>query len=191
MNVSSVELEGEYICEFELEEEGSFAGKTFVTIMGKTSQVTTSAPPLQACSLAASFTARPATHIRVDAETVNGTHYQSVSCSAVGGRPPPQIRWLIRGLPVTDRHPFSVDTSTAAHWNGTSTLSSVLRFPTRLQDDDSVTCEVQHPTLPRSELTTVRVETYGTVALRARVSALLQGGDALSCIQSPFCNQAS
>lgn len=38
MNVSSVELEGEYICEFESEEDDSFSDSAFVTIIGKLSQ---------------------------------------------------------------------------------------------------------------------------------------------------------
>ncbi|XP_029026444.1 uncharacterized protein si:ch211-149e23.4 isoform X2 [Betta splendens] len=163
MNVSGVELEGEYICEFESEEEDSFASRTFVTIL-----------------------VRPIIQVLVDAETINGTHYQSVSCSAIGGRPPPQIRWLIDGLPVT-HHLFTVNASTAAHSNGTSTLSSVLRFPTHLQDDDRVTCEVQHPTLPSPALTTVRVETYARPNVSIEAAMVQRGGTefwVVSCLSS-------
>lgn len=118
------------------------------------------------CLLINSFTARPDVQILVNAETINGTHYQSVSCSAIGGRPTPHISWLINGLPASD-YPFTVNMSTAVHSNGTSTLSSILHFPTHLQDENSVTCEVQHPTLPSPKLTTVRVETYSKLTLKA------------------------
>lgn len=143
-----------------------------------------------------SFTARPDIQILVNAETIDGSHYQSVSCSAVGGRPTPQISWLVNSLPPTD-YPFTVDVSETVHSNGTSTLSSILRFPTHLQDEDSVTCVVQHPTLPTPKLTTVRVETYSKLALTAeRVGVVVfvhlccQG--VTYCIASPeFYNHAS
>lgn len=106
------------------------------------------------------FTARPEILIQVSAETVNNVHYQSVRCSAVAGRPQARISWLVKGVPASG-YPFTVDVSDAElHSNGTSTVSSILRFPTHLQDEDSVTCVVQHPTLPRPKLTTVMVETY-------------------------------
>lgn len=38
MSVSRVELEGEYVCEFESEEEGSVSDSSYVTIIGKLSQ---------------------------------------------------------------------------------------------------------------------------------------------------------
>lgn len=105
------------------------------------------------------FTARPEILIQVSAETVEGVHYQSVQCYAVAGRPQAQISWLVKGVPASE-YPFTVDVSDAVHSNGTSTVSSILRFPTHLQDEDSVTCVVQHPTLPRPKLTSVMVETY-------------------------------
>lgn len=113
-----------------------------------------------------SFTARPDIQIQVTAETINGSHYQSVSCSAVGSRPLPQISWLVRGLPALD-YPFTINTNSTAHSNGTSTLSSILRFPTHLQDEDSVTCVVQHPTFSSPKVATVRVETYSKLTLPA------------------------
>ena len=94
-------------------------------------------------------------------ETANGTHYQSVTCSAVNGKPRPEVRWMIRGAPV--------EMTNTSHTNGTVTVSSVLRFPTHLQDQDRVTCEVQHPTLPEPALVTVNVETFGM-----RVPRLIQ-----------------
>lgn len=107
-----------------------------------------------------SFTARPEILIQVSAETINDVHYQSVQCSAVAGRPQAQISWLVKGVPASG-YPFTVKVSDVeSHSNRTSTVSSILRFPTHLQDEDSVTCVVQHPTLPRPKLTTVMVETF-------------------------------
>lgn len=117
-------------------------------------------------SLVHSFTARPDIHMLVNAETINGTHYQSVSCSAVGGRPTPQISWLVKGV-SSSNYPFTVEISETLHSNGTSTVSSILRFPTHLLDEDSVTCVVKHPTFPNPKLTTMRVETYGTLTFTA------------------------
>lgn len=95
---------------------------------------------------------------------MDGVSYQSVVCSAVAGRPQAQISWLVKGVPVSG-DPFTVDVSDVHHSNGTSTVSSVLRFATYLQDEDTVTCLVQHPTLQEDTVTTVTVETYGKVAL--------------------------
>ena len=107
-----------------------------------------------------SFLARPYIQILVNAETRNDTHYQYVSCTANGGRPMPQISWLIGDLPPSD-YPFTVDVAETLHSNGTSTLSSILSFPTHLQDQEYVTCVVKHPTLPNPKLITRKVETYG------------------------------
>lgn len=106
--------------------------------------------------------ARPDVHVLVSEETVGGIHYQSVSCSAVGGWPAPQIGWLVNNLPPSG-DPFTVATTTADHPNGTATVSSTLRFPTHLQDEESITCAVHHPTLPDPKLTTVGVKTYSKV----------------------------
>lgn len=103
--------------------------------------------------------ARPEIWIQLTAEIINGSHYQSVSCSAVSGRPPPQISWLVGGLPAP-HYPFTIDVNDTAHSNGTSTLISTLRFPTHQQNEDSVTCAVSHPTFTGPKLTTMRVETY-------------------------------
>ncbi|XP_067364628.1 uncharacterized protein si:ch211-149e23.4 isoform X2 [Channa argus] len=162
MNVHSVDLEGEYICQFETEER-IVSDSTFVTVV-----------------------AQPDIQILVSAETINSTRYQSVSCSAIGGRPTPQISWLVKGLPVSDQ-PFTVNMTETVHSNGTSTLRSILRFPTHLQDEDSVSCEVQHPTLPSPKLTTVRVETYARPYVSIKAEVVQQGGNdfwVVSCISS-------
>lgn len=107
--------------------------------------------------------ANPEVLIQVNADTLDGVHYQSVVCSAVAGRPQAQISWLVKGVPVSG-DPFTVNGTSVHHSNGTSTVSSVLRFPTHLQDEDSVACSVQHPALQEDRVTVVTVETYSKVA---------------------------
>ncbi|XP_033952734.1 uncharacterized protein [Pseudochaenichthys georgianus] len=162
MQVSSVEVEGEYICEFRSEEEYDF-DSVFLTVV-----------------------ARPDIQVEVNSETINGSHYQAVSCSALGGRPVPQISWLVDSRPPSN-YPFTVNVSETLHSNGTSTLSSILRFPTHLQDENSVTCVVQHPTLPKPTLTTVRVETFTSPNVTIKAEMVQNGGSefwVVSCISS-------
>ncbi|XP_034405011.1 uncharacterized protein si:ch211-149e23.4 isoform X2 [Cyclopterus lumpus] len=162
MKVSNVEAEGEYICEFE-SEENQYSDRVYLTVV-----------------------ARPDVQMLVNAETINGSQYQSVSCSAVGGRPLPQVSWLVAGRPPSD-DTFAVGVSETIHSNGTSTLSSILRFPTHLQDEDSVTCVVQHPTLPDPKVTMVRVETYTRPNVSIKAEMVQQGGSefwVVSCISS-------
>ncbi|XP_051253641.1 uncharacterized protein si:ch211-149e23.4 [Dicentrarchus labrax] len=162
MDVSSVDVEGEYICEFESTADYN-SDSVFLTVV-----------------------ARPDIQIQVNAETINGSHYQSVQCSAVAGRPPPQISWLVNGLPPSD-YPFTVNVTDTVHSNGTSTLSSILHFPTHLLDEDSVTCVIKHPTLPNPKLTTVRVETYTRPNVTIKAEMIQQGGSefwVVSCISS-------
>nr|XP_040047238.1 uncharacterized protein si:ch211-149e23.4 [Gasterosteus aculeatus aculeatus] len=162
MKVSSVEVEGEYICEFEAQEE-PYYGSVHLTVV-----------------------ARPDIQMLVKAETINGSHYQSVSCSAAGGRPRPQISWLVAGLPPS-HDPFAVEVSESVHSNGTYTVSSILRFPTHLQDEDSVTCVVHHQTLPEPKLTSARVETYTRPNVSVKAEMVQKGGVefwVVSCISS-------
>ncbi|XP_034722585.1 uncharacterized protein si:ch211-149e23.4 isoform X1 [Etheostoma cragini] len=162
INVSSVEVEGQYICEFKTEED-DISDSLFLTVV-----------------------ARPDVQILVNSETINGSQYQSVSCSAVGGRPVPQISWSVKGRPPSDYF-YTVNVSETAHSNGTSTLSSILRFPTHLQEEDSVICSVQHPTLQNPKLTTARVETYTRPNVTIKAEMVQRGGTefwVVSCISS-------
>lgn len=133
------------------------------------------------------ITARPDVQILVNAETINDTDYQSVSCSAVGGRPTPQISWLVNSLSPSE-FLFTVDTNETHHSDGTSTLSSIVHLPTHLLEDDSVTCVVQHPTLPQPQLTTVQVETYGTLTFTASVFLLLLRRDTYIQLVNALCH---
>ncbi|KAM9318316.1 uncharacterized protein KZ484_022617 isoform 2-T2 [Pholidichthys leucotaenia] len=162
MNVTSVEVEGKYSCEFESGVDNFFS-TLFITVI-----------------------ARPDVNVIVTGETVNGTHYQSVSCSATGGRPVPQISWLVSGLPPSDP-PFTVNMTKTHHSDGTSTLRSILRFPTHLQDEDSVTCVVHHPALSNPEFTTARVETYTKPNVTIKAKMVQQEGNdfwVVFCISS-------
>ncbi|CAG6000724.1 unnamed protein product [Menidia menidia] len=162
MRVSSVEAEGEYFCQFESEDE-IFLDTVFVTVV-----------------------ARPEIQVQINAETLNGTHYQYVTCSAGGGRPAPHISWLIGRHPPSDP-PFTVDVNETLHSDGTSTLTSVLRFPTQQQDEDTAACVVKHPTLPNPKLSAVRVETYARPNVTIKAEVVQQGGNdswVVSCISS-------
>lgn len=144
MTVSTLETEGEYTCVFVSDEE-EITDSVVLTVI-----------------------ARPDIRTSVTEETDNGTHYQSVACSAVNGKPTPQVSWSISGSPPGTAS--SVEVANIHHPNGTSTVTSVLRLPTHLQDQDSVTCVVEHPTLPYPALVSVNVETFGKTALQVHSS---------------------
>ncbi|KAM9853277.1 uncharacterized protein ACBR49_004115 [Aulostomus maculatus] len=152
MRVSSVEVEGQYTCEFASFEE-TISDNVLLTVV-----------------------ARPHIQVLVAGEPINGTHHQSVSCSAVGGRPTPQISWLMNGDSPSD-DTFIDDINETYHLNGTSTLSSTLHLPpTHLLDKDSVTCVVQHPTFQNPKHTTVKVETYERPNVTIHADMVQQGG---------------
>ncbi|XP_034024247.1 uncharacterized protein si:ch211-149e23.4 [Thalassophryne amazonica] len=162
MRVSSVAVEGEYTCEF-ASEDAAFTDKLFLTVL-----------------------ARPDIRVLVNSETINGTHYQLVSCSALCGRPVPQISWLIGSLPLSN-YPFTAQMSHIIHPNGTTSLSSTLHFPTHLQDEDQVTCVVHHPTLSEPTLTTVRVDTFVRPNVSIQAEMIQREGNdvwVVSCIAS-------
>ncbi|XP_035766166.1 uncharacterized protein si:ch211-149e23.4 [Neolamprologus brichardi] len=163
IRVTGVEVEGQYTCEFESHED-TYTGTVIVTVV-----------------------VQPEINITLNAETINGTHYQSVSCSAINGRPEPQISWLVNGYPPSDFPLIEVVNNTLPS-NDTFTVSSVLRFPTHLQEEDKVTCVVEHLTLPQPAVTTVRVETYTrpNVTIKAEMVQQEDGNDfwVVSCISS-------
>ncbi|XP_071213413.1 CD166 antigen isoform X2 [Salvelinus alpinus] len=135
MRVSTLEAQGEYTCVFATDEE-EITNSMFLTVL-----------------------ARPDIYTVVTEDTDNATHYQSVTCSATNGKPMALIRWEINGSPPTNDS--SVGMRNTSYTNGTATMTSFLRFPTHLQDQDRVTCVVQHPTLPDPTThVTVRVETF-------------------------------
>ncbi|CAL8374241.1 unnamed protein product [Gadus morhua 'NCC'] len=144
MRVSGVDVEGEYVCVFESQD------REFNKTVNLQVHV------------------RPQTQLSVTAEMDNGTHYQSVRCSAKDGKPRAQIDWLINNKPPVKDY-FSIERSDSPGRIGVSSAASILRFPTHLQDEGSVTCVVRHPTLASPVSTTVSVETF--VAPRVSVQA--------------------
>ncbi|XP_030600777.1 uncharacterized protein LOC115790907 [Archocentrus centrarchus] len=163
MRVTSVEVEGEYTCEFESDKD-TYSGTVIIRVI-----------------------VQPEIETTVSAEIVNGTHYQSVSCSAINGRPEPRVSWSVDGLPPS-AFPFIVVVNNTLPSNDTITVSSILRFPTHLQDKDSMTCVVDHLTFPQATLTTVRVETYTrpNVNIKAEMVQQKEGNDfwVVSCTSS-------
>lgn len=126
---------------------------------------------------------RPDVQILVREDVINNTSYQSVTCFADGGRPQPQISWVVGSLPPSG-YPFTVSVRESLPSNGLFNLSSVLRFPTHLQDEDNVTCVIQHPTLPHPKLATVRVKTYSECTFRAACVSFVEEGVSGCCFSS-------
>ncbi|XP_029528397.2 uncharacterized protein LOC115136772 isoform X3 [Oncorhynchus nerka] len=152
MRVSTLEAQGEYTCVFATDEE-EITNSMFLTVL-----------------------ARPDIYTVVTEDTDNATHYQSVTCSATNGKPVALIRWEINGSPPTDDS--SVEMRNTSYTNGTATMTSLLRFPTHLQDQDRVTCVVQHPTLPDpTTRVTVRVETFVAPNMTIETYLVLEEGE--------------
>ncbi|XP_029628979.1 uncharacterized protein LOC115206319 isoform X2 [Salmo trutta] len=152
MRVSTLEAQGEYTCVFATDEE-EITNSMFLTVL-----------------------ARPDIHTVVTEDTDNATHYQSVTCSATNGKPMALIRWEINSSPPTDNS--SVEMRNTSYTNGTATMTSILRFPTHLQDQDRVTCVVQHPTLPDPTThVTVGVETFMAPNVTIETYLVLEDGE--------------
>ncbi|XP_062409018.1 uncharacterized protein si:ch211-149e23.4 isoform X2 [Sardina pilchardus] len=135
LHVDSLNAEGVYTCEFSTYED-QLESHVSLTVL-----------------------VRPDVNVETKEETVDGTQYQSVSCTATNAKPAPHISWEINGnAPSADV--FSVQTESANHANGTLSLASVLRFPTQLNDESSVDCLVQHPALSEPQRTTAQVQTF-------------------------------
>ncbi|KAJ7995607.1 hypothetical protein DPEC_G00246340 [Dallia pectoralis] len=136
LNVSRLDAQGEYTCAFATDED-EITDILFLTVL-----------------------ARPVIHTVVTHDIDNSTHYQSVTCSAGNSKPAAVIGWEINGNPLLDES-FTVAFSNSSNINGTGTVTSTLRFPTHLQDQDLVTCVVQHPSLPDNiTQVSVMVETF-------------------------------
>ncbi|KAJ8368457.1 hypothetical protein SKAU_G00084850 [Synaphobranchus kaupii] len=145
MQITSLKAEREYWCSFSTRED-LWERSVFLTVL-----------------------ARPDVHTNVESTVENGTHYQMASCSAIAGKPAAAISWSIDSDHTKDGG-FSVSETTSPHHNGTATQTSVLRFPTHLQEAAEVTCVVSHPALPEPIQEAVRVHTYvaPTVTLETR-----------------------
>ncbi|XP_018614344.2 uncharacterized protein LOC108938328 isoform X4 [Scleropages formosus] len=137
MNVSSKEDEQEYKCSFFTGSETT-EGKVTLRIM-----------------------APPSVHTQVQEAVENGLHYQTVICSATGGRPKAELFWLVHGQQASGQA-FSINTTSLEGPNGTFTQTSVLQFATHVMNEGYVTCAVNHRALATP--THVRVEVKHFVA---------------------------
>ncbi|KAL0973178.1 hypothetical protein UPYG_G00199960 [Umbra pygmaea] len=152
VRVSSLEAQGMYTCVFATDEE-EITKSMFLTVL-----------------------AQPDIHTFVTEDTVNNTHYQSVTCSATNGKPTALIGWEINGSPPPDDY-FTVALKNSSNTNSTGTVTSTLRFPTHRQDEGRVTCVVQHPTLPNlSTKVTVRVDTFMAPNMSIQTDLVVEEG---------------
>ncbi|KAG9348500.1 hypothetical protein JZ751_002236 [Albula glossodonta] len=135
MLITRLEAEQEYKCAFTTFEEAVDA-KVFLNVL-----------------------VPPDVHMYVEEKMENGTHYQMVTCSAVAGKPAAAISWSIDGHHSSDSI-FSVYKTTIENPNGTVTQTSVLQFPTHLQEAGEVTCTISHPALSEPQQVTKSVQTF-------------------------------
>ncbi|XP_061073921.1 uncharacterized protein si:ch211-149e23.4 [Conger conger] len=157
MRVSSLEAEREYWCNF-ITMVNSLESDVFLTVL-----------------------VRPDVQTNVEETVENGTQYQTASCSAIASKPAAEISWSIDSDRNADGS-FSVSETTVLHLNGTSTLTSVLRFPTHLQDRAEVTCVISHPALPKPILESVRVQTFVAPNVTIETRGASGGADLLEIL---------
>ncbi|TRY89423.1 hypothetical protein DNTS_010825 [Danionella cerebrum] len=151
VNVTSLDLEGEYMCVFNSEEDET-KGQTFLSVI-----------------------ARPDIAITLKEEIMNRSLYHAVTCSASGAKPEAIITWQIAGNSPRDDI-FSVTTTRAAHPNGTITSISVLLFPLVLNNESTVTCVVQHPAFTEPKRANIEVDTFDSPVVSME-TVLMHEGD--------------
>ncbi|XP_051534616.1 uncharacterized protein LOC127429544 [Myxocyprinus asiaticus] len=135
VNVTSLDVEGEYTCVFNSDEDETKDNMLLKVI------------------------ARPDIDITVKEEVVNGTLYQAVTCSAANAKPQAFISWEIYGaLPRDDI--FSVNMINMTHSNGTTSSISVLRFALIMNNESAVTCVIEHPTFTEPKRANIEVDTF-------------------------------
>ncbi|XP_072547022.1 uncharacterized protein [Salminus brasiliensis] len=135
VGIVRLDMEGQYTCGFNTDED-EVKESLFLTVI-----------------------ARPKVTTHVEEDIVNGTHYQTVSCSAINAKPVAHISWEIRGVPPNPDI-FSIHSSTLMHPNGTGSVFSELRFPILLNNESRVSCVVQHPALTQPGVTDIMVQTF-------------------------------
>ncbi|XP_051521924.1 uncharacterized protein si:ch211-149e23.4 isoform X2 [Myxocyprinus asiaticus] len=152
LNVTSLDVEGEYTCVFNSDDDETKDNMLLKII------------------------ARPDIDITVKEEVVNGTLYQAVSCSAANAKPEAFISWEISGaLPRDDI--FSVNMINTTHFNGTTSSISVLRFPLIMNNQSTVTCIIQHPTFPGIKRANIEVDTFVSPVMTMETVLVQEGGE--------------
>ncbi|KAL6470882.1 hypothetical protein MHYP_G00195320 [Metynnis hypsauchen] len=137
VGIDSLDMEGLYTCSFSSDEE-EIKEAMFLTVI-----------------------ARPEINTHVEEDVLNGTHYQTVTCSAFKAKPMAHIRWEIRGVPLNEDI-FSINTTNSKYPNGTSNIISVLRFPIILNNESRVSCVVHHPALTEPSMTDIHLQTFAS-----------------------------
>ncbi|KAL7848561.1 hypothetical protein SRHO_G00201840 [Serrasalmus rhombeus] len=137
VGINSLDMEGCYMCSFGSDEE-EIKETTFLTVI-----------------------ARPEINTHVEEDVLNGTHYQTVTCSAFKAKPMAHIRWEIRGAPLNEDI-FSMNTTNSKYPDGTSNIISVLRFPIILNNESRVSCVVHHPALTEPNMTDINLQSFAS-----------------------------
>ncbi|KAI4894049.1 hypothetical protein NFI96_024553 [Prochilodus magdalenae] len=135
VKISSLDMEGKYACSFS-SDYSEIKDTMFLTVV-----------------------ARPVISTHVEEEFLNGTHYQTVSCSASNAKPKAHIHWEIRGAPLSG-DVFSIETTSSNHQNVTYNTTSVLSFPILLNNESRVTCVVQHQALTEPRMADITLQTF-------------------------------
>ncbi|XP_077065001.1 uncharacterized protein LOC143716366 isoform X1 [Siphateles boraxobius] len=152
INVTSLDLEGEYACIFNSDED-EIKDTMFFSVI-----------------------ARPDIDITLKKEVVNRTLYHAVTCSASSAKPKAVIRWEISGaLPRDDI--FSVNMTNTVHLNGTTSSISVLRFPLIMNNESTVTCVVNHSAFTEPERVNIEVDTFVSPIMSIETVLVQKGGE--------------
>ncbi|GAA6074636.1 uncharacterized protein si:ch211-149e23.4 [Tachysurus ichikawai] len=151
VNIKSFELEGNYICVF-----SSFEDEVMDTMVLR-------------------IMARPHVETHAEEEVLNGTHYQTVFCSASYAKPTASLYWDIRGAPP-DKDIFSIHNTSSQLPNGTFSIVSMLRFPIHLNNESSVACVIQHPALTEPSTTVIQLQKFVSANVTMDVALLEKEG---------------
>ncbi|ROL49949.1 Nectin-1 [Anabarilius grahami] len=152
LNVTSLDLEGDYTCVINTVDD-EVKDTVFLRVI-----------------------APPGIDLTVKKEVVNRTLYHAVTCSASSAKPEAVIRWEISGaLPRDDI--FSVNTTNTVHLNGTTSSISVLSFPLIMNNESTVTCVVNHPAFTEPERANIEVETFVSPIMSMETVLVQEGGE--------------
>lgn len=117
--------------------------------------------------------AQPHVKIHAEEEVLNGTHYQSIFCSASYAKPSASLHWDIRGGPPSEGI-FSIHNKHSTLPNGTASIVSMLRFPIHLNNESSVACVIQHPALTEPSTTFIELQTFGRLLFECYFTIILR-----------------
>ena len=81
-----------------------------------------------------------------------GKDFLQVLCTATGGRPHPDITWVLPSsahMPLSQKHNLGIESVASSHW-----------FPSDLYEGEHVTCIFGYPLLPALHTRSVTLPTY-------------------------------